>query len=129
MVLFSASCLVFTSLLRSDEPVLFTNWRRPLCLVGVSELERKSGLELEKLGLDRRLGSKRPTISTRSESLPKVLMTLMVGLLMGLGSSGDVVKAFEDLSGAGSFLSIFRTLSLMTQLRATAKIVTVFNII
>ena len=84
-----------------------------MCLVGVSELERKSGLELEKLGLDRRLGSKRPTISTRSESLPKVLMTLMVGLLMGLGSSGDVVKAFEDLSGAGSFLSIFRTLSLM----------------
>ena len=77
-------------------------------MVGVSELERKSGLELEKLGLDRRLGSKRPTISTRSESLPKVLMTLMVGLLMGLGSSdfwgcGQSVRGRRTCPGQGVF--------------------------
>ena len=71
---------------------------------------KKAGLELEKLWLDRRLGSKRPTISTRSESLPKVLMALMVGLLMGLGRCGQSVRG---LVRAGSFLSIFRDLLLM----------------
>jgi hypothetical protein len=102
--LFRAICLDLTSLLRRDAPVLFTSWNKPLSLLEFG-VDVKSGVEA-KLGLAESSDWKLLTTFTKSESLPKVLMTL---IFFGLGVVGTTMEEFDEFGGLGSFRSIDKT--------------------
>ena len=92
-----------TSLFLKDAPVLLTIWNNPFSLeLGV---EVKSGVDA-KLVLAASSGCMFLITPIRSESLPKVLMTL---ILLGLGVVGTTMEAFEEVRGLGSCLSMDNT--------------------